>query len=170
MHDEMERARQTLHRLLDDADPADLRRRSNGTRWTNQQLLFHMLFGYLIVRRQRPLVLLFGRLPDPASRIFAAGLNAATKPFHLINYLGSVCGGTVLRPARIAGWMDRTIQALHQRLDTETDTDLGRVMHFPPAWDPYFADTMTLRVVYHYATQHFDHHCRQLILPSTTEP
>ena len=26
---------------------------SNGTRWTNRELLFHMLFGYLIVRTPR---------------------------------------------------------------------------------------------------------------------
>jgi hypothetical protein len=27
----------------------DLRRRRNGTRWTNRELLFHLLSGYLVV-------------------------------------------------------------------------------------------------------------------------
>ena len=38
-------------------------------------------------------------------------------------------------------------------------------MHFPVDWDPYFADRMTLADVYHYGTQHFDHHARQLTPP-----
>jgi hypothetical protein len=37
-------------------------------------------------------------------------------------------------------------------------------MHFPPAWDPYFQPTMSVLDVYHYGTQHFDHHKRQLTL------
>ena len=47
---EMEQARRDFRDLLAQADSASLRRQSDGTRWTNQQLLFHMLFGYLIVR------------------------------------------------------------------------------------------------------------------------
>ena len=38
------------------------------------------------------------------------------------------------------------------------DTDEGG------SWDPYFRDYMTLADVYHYATQHFDFHRRQLTL------
>jgi hypothetical protein len=49
VHDELERARIEFRELLDKASAASLRRRSSGTRWTNRQLLFHMLFGYLIV-------------------------------------------------------------------------------------------------------------------------
>ena len=39
------RAGRQLRDLVGGANPADLRRRSNGTRWTNEQLLFHMVFG-----------------------------------------------------------------------------------------------------------------------------
>ena len=49
IHDELERARTTFHDLVSQATPAELRRPTAGTRWTNQQLLFHMMFGYLIV-------------------------------------------------------------------------------------------------------------------------
>ena len=45
VREEMKQARQAFHRLLDHATVADLRRPSNGTRWTNELLLFHMLFG-----------------------------------------------------------------------------------------------------------------------------
>lgn len=46
IHDEMERSRATSHELLDEASASDLRRGSAGTRWNNDQLLFHMLFGF----------------------------------------------------------------------------------------------------------------------------
>ena len=71
------------------ATASDLRRRSDGTRWNNRQLLFHMLFGYMIVRRLLPLVRFFGRQPGRVSQTFATVLNSASKPFHLVNYLGS---------------------------------------------------------------------------------
>ena len=32
------------------------------------------------------------------------------------------------------------------------------------AWDPYFKTTMSVLEVYHFGTQHFDHHRRQLTL------
>lgn len=47
---ELEAARAEFHVLLASASPADLRRRRCGTRWTNQQLLFHMLFRCIMVR------------------------------------------------------------------------------------------------------------------------
>lgn len=42
---EMERARADFHQLLDSATSAELRAPTHGTKWTNEQLLFHMLFG-----------------------------------------------------------------------------------------------------------------------------
>ncbi|MHC6219574.1 hypothetical protein [Arthrobacter sp. MMS24-S77] len=43
------RACRELTRWLENATTSDLRRKSNGTRWTNEELLFHMVFGYMIV-------------------------------------------------------------------------------------------------------------------------
>lgn len=101
---EFDLACETFHALLRDAATSDLRPRSDGTRWNNRQLLFHMLFGYLIIRRLLPLVRFFGRQPGRVSPTFA----------------------------------------------------LQRRLHFPPGWDPFLRETMTLQDVYHYGTQHFD--------------
>ena len=162
--EEMEQARSSFRQLLTDASSASLQRRSNGTRWTNRQLLFHMLFGYLIVRTLLPLVRAFGRRPDDWSRRFAAALNAGRRPFHLINYLGSVGGGQVLPNRALIALMDRTIRGLQRTLAGATEETLALTMHFPPAWDPYFRDVMNVFDVYHYGTQHFEHHRRQLTL------
>ncbi len=164
VHEEMERARLTFHRLVSEASPADLRRATDGTRWNNEQLLFHMLFGYIVVRALLPLVRTFGRLPDGFGRAFARVLNAGTRPFDVVNYLGS-CGGALVFPtSRMTAKLDLVVAALHSQLDRETENALGRRMYFPTRWDPFFRDTMSLLEVYHFATQHFDFHARQLTL------
>jgi hypothetical protein len=65
---EMERARVDFHHLLDNATSAELRASTNGTKWTNDQLLFHMLFGYLLVNNLLILVKAFTRLPRRVSK------------------------------------------------------------------------------------------------------
>ena len=161
---ELDRVRADFRELLGTATVAELRQPSDGTKWTNEQLLFHMLFGYLLVRNLRLLVVVFARLPDGASRRFAAFLDAGTRPFHVINYLGSLGGARVLGYAGMERLMDRVITGLQTSLRRQSPASLDRGMHFPLGWDPYFKDRMTLRDVYHYPTQHYDHHRRQLTL------
>lgn len=165
VHAELERARQTFHELGRTASRADLDRRSDGTRWTNRQLLFHMLLGYLVVRTLLPLVRFLGRRPARVGRAFARLLDAGTRPFHVVNYLGACGGALVFRGDRLLRQVDRTITALHRRLDRESEASLALQMPFPEGWDPYFSDAMTVLDVYRYGTVHFDHHLRQLTLP-----
>jgi hypothetical protein len=168
IHAELDRSSATFHALVTGASPDVLARGTTGTRWTNQQLLFHMLFGYIVVRALLGLVRMFGRLPDGFSRVFAAALNAATGPFHTVNYLGSCGGGRVFRGQRLTTKFDKTIASLHRHIDEESEKTMTARMHFPVGWDPFFKDTMTLYDVYRYGTQHFDHHRRQLTMPSDT--
>jgi hypothetical protein len=167
IHAELERARAEFHELATYATAADLRRKSDGTAWSNRQLLFHMLFGYLVTRSLRVLVALVGRAPDGAQRGFARMLDATTPVFHRINYWGSCAGGAVISPARADAWLARVIASLHRRLDAESDSSLRRTMRFPVRWDPYFAERMSLADVYHYASLHFDHHRCQLTIDHT---
>src|ERR671939_207271 len=99
--DELDAARARLHELLTTADATALRRRTRGTRWTNHQLLFHMVLGYAVVRVLLPLVRLMGRLPAPVGRAWATLLDAAARPFHVVNYAGPVVAARLLTPARI---------------------------------------------------------------------
>lgn len=165
VHRELENARDEFHRLLAAATPADLGRPSDGTRWTNKQLLFHMLLGYLIMRALTLLIRLFDRLPNGAGRAFARLLNAATRPFDAVNYLGSRIGGTALSTRRMGIMFDHVIIKLHRRLDAETDDRLARGMHYPTRWDPFFRDYMTLADLYRFPTQHFEFHQCQLTVP-----
>jgi hypothetical protein len=161
---EMERVRADFRHLIDAATTAELRAGSDGTKWTNEQLLFHMLFGYLLVHNLLPLVKVLAALPRSVSRGFAAILNAGTRPFHVINYIGSLGGGRILGASGMERLMDRVIGRLQRRVTSANEDALSRGMHFPMGWDPYFRDYMTLREIYHYPRQHYDHHRRQLTL------
>lgn len=158
----LERVAADFHDLIAAATPAELRAPTNGTKWTNRQLLFHMLFGFLLVRALLVLVKSFGRLPAAVSRTVAAALNAGTRPFHVINYLSALPGGLVLRGHTMERLMDHTIGRLRARLAGESERTLALAMHFPVGWDPYFKDVMAVADVYYYPTQHYQHHRRQL--------
>ena len=165
---DLERARIEFHRLLAEAERHDAwAKPTRGTRWTNEQLLFHMVFGYMIVQRLLILVKVFSRLPDSVSHGFARLLNAATRPFDLINYYGSCAAAVVYNRRRMGAKMDRVIAALQHKLARESDDALRRGMHFPTRWDPFFTDYMTLEDVYRYPGRHFDFHARQLTLTAT---
>jgi hypothetical protein len=164
VRDELDRVRGTFARRVSEMTPADLRRPTNGTDWTNRELLFHMVFGYLVVRRLLPLVKALGHLPPHRSKPFAALLDASSRPFNFIHYLGSVGGGRALTPERMLRWLNSSSAKIERDMDRQDEASLRRGMHFPTRWDPYFKDFMTLADVYHYPTQHFDHHDRQLSL------
>lgn len=160
VYDELATSAATFHRLLDSMSPEDMRRPTNGTKWNNEELLFHMLFGYMITVRLIWIVKLFGLLPRPFSRLFAILLNALTGPFNLVNYLGSVIGAKVYN--RMGRKFDKTCALLRRKLAAESDRSLRCGMYFPTRWDPFFKKHMTLAGVYHYPTQHFTFHSKQL--------
>ena len=91
------------------------------TRWTNEQVLFHMVFGYMIVQRLLILVKVFGCLPDQVSRAFAGLLSAATRPFDVINYYGSCSAALVYNRRRMGAKIDRIIAALQRKLAREPE-------------------------------------------------
>jgi len=166
VYDGYERTRQTFHHLLQSATAADLARPTRGTRWTNGQLLWHMLFGYLIVRVLLMVMRLFGRLPRGVGKTFARLLNAATVPFDAVNYAGPIGAVKVWRPRWMGAAFDHVTASLERRLAAETEAGLARGMHYPTRWDPFFTDYMTLADLYRYPTRHFDFHQRQLTLES----
>jgi hypothetical protein len=153
-----------LHQLLAQATGDRLRAATDGTAWTNEELLFHMVFGFLVVRRLLPLVRLVSSLPPRVGRGFAALLDAGRVPFHWVNYMGSRGGALVFNHRRMGRLSDHTIAALERSLHSEPENRLHRGMPFPTSWDPYFQPYMTLADVYAYPVLHYRHHRAQLTL------
>ncbi|WP_125616368.1 DinB family protein [Specibacter cremeus] len=164
------RACHELDAYLQHATPAQLGAPSAGTRWTNEELLFHMVFGYMVVRVLLPLVRIVGRLPRSWARGFAHALNATTPAFDVVNYWGSVAAAKVYNRRRMLRKMETTTQALAGRLGRESAASLDRGMDFPTRWDPFFTPAMSLADVYAYPTLHFDFHARQLTLVAPGDP
>ena len=98
---ELEQARATFHALVQSAGEEELGQQSNGTRWTNQQLLFHIMFGHMLVRSLLILVKCFSRLPLSFSRVLARFLDVLAGPFKLVNYWGSCAGSRLYRDERM---------------------------------------------------------------------
>jgi hypothetical protein len=159
------RACTQLKATLERAREEELRQVSVGTRWTNEELLFHMVFGYMVVQALVPLVKIFGLLPPAVGRGFARLLNAGTRPFDVVNYWGSRAAARFFNRRRMAGKLERVTASLARRLSRESEHSLARTMAFPTSWDPFFAPVMTLADVYAYPTLHFDFHAQQLSLP-----
>lgn len=80
-------------------------------------------------------VRLCGRLPEGVTRIYAQILNAATPPFHVINYYGSCAAALVYNRRRMGAKMNRVIDELERSLARERDDTFSRGMHYPPGWD-----------------------------------
>jgi DinB superfamily len=161
---DLEGARIDLHHLVNIATDDDWSRPTSGTRWTNGQLLFHMVFGYMIVHKLLMLARIFAPLPPSISRGFARILNTATPSFDAINYHGSCLAAGVYHRRRMAAKLDRVINSLQRSLNRERDNAFRRGMYYPTRWDPYFREYMTLADIYCYPGQHYDHHRRQLTL------
>jgi hypothetical protein len=111
--------RHDLHHLLAAATPARLRGGTAGTRWSDQKLLFHMVFGFLIARRLLPLVRLMWIRRRGVGR--ARLLDAGQVPFHAVNHVGSCGGALVFQRTRLAWLGDRTIDALILSLEGARD-------------------------------------------------
>ncbi|WP_405132994.1 DinB family protein [Nocardia sp. NBC_01388] len=167
---DLERVRHDFHRLLAATGDEEWATRSNGTRWTNEELLFHMVFGYMIAQKLLVLMRLFGRLPAGPSRAYAGLLNATTRPFDVINFYGSRVAAKVYNRRRMGAKLDRVIGSMQRSLRQQTDADFARGMHYPNRWDPYFHEYMTLTDIYRYPGQHYDHHRNQLTINGTRQP
>lgn len=151
-------------RLFAGADADQLDAPSNGTRWTNRQLLFHMWFGQRIARTFIPLIGGFSRLPPAASRTWSRILTAATRPYDWINYAASAAGGRVVRPGTIRKWMRRDTAWLLRWAEAASAVDLARGMSVPTSWDPYFLPWMNRADLLNWAPKHYRHHRAQLTL------
>ncbi|BCT75153.1 hypothetical protein SCMU_09950 [Sinomonas cyclohexanicum] len=137
---------------------------TRGTRWTNRQLLFHMVLGQNIALTSIPLFGAFSRLPPAASRAWSAALEACTGPYDWVNWAGAVAGARVLGVGAMGRMMDRTTRVIVNWYDRAGPGALARGMSVPPSWDPYFSDWMDRRGILEWAPKHYRHHRGQLTL------
>lgn len=161
---ELEWMRDDFDQLVSNATPGFLAAPSNGTKWTNRELLFHLWFGQRIARAFLPIIGVFSRLPPGASRAWARLLTAATEPYEWINYVASAAAGRIVPVETVRAWMRHDTGMLIRWADRATPTDLARGMSVPQSWDPYFLPWMSRGDLLAWAPKHYRHHRGQLSL------
>jgi hypothetical protein len=140
------------------------RKHSHNPGWVNGEILFHMVFGFILLITLIPMVRLWSYLPGGFSKVFAAILNASTGIFNVINGAGPRLAGRVLNPVslgRLADFVYAQNSRMIQRIKAD---DWQRGMYFPYRWDSMFSEYMTIEQVFRYVVTHFNFHRGQLAL------
>lgn len=159
---ELESTRADFQGLLHTFSEEEWRRQSRNPGWTNGQILFHMTFGFMILRSLIPLVRVFGKLPKQYSKLFRHALDVSTPLFNRVNAFGARGGGTIFDRRRLGKRFESTYRSLLRILDTIGDDEWDKGMYYPTRWDPLFDEYMTLEKLFHYPIIHFRFHRDQL--------
>ena len=159
---DLELARQEFHTLVSSIPDQAWTQPSRNAGWNNDQLVFHILLGFILVQPLSFVLIFFGHLPDVCSQIFAGILNLATPLFNLINKIGPRFAARWLGRAGIVRKFDQISDALVKQLDHSKPGHWVLSMRYPTRWDPRFKDDMHLEEVFRYAIAHLHHHSAQI--------
>jgi hypothetical protein len=160
---DLELARQEFHTLIDSIPEQAWTLQSRNSGWTNGQVLFHILLGFIVVRTLAGLHILFGQLPVVCSKVFAGILNLATPLFNRINAIGPRGGARWLGRKGIIRRFDQVHSALLKQIDRFQPRHWSLAMHYPTRWDPpRFRTAMSLEDLYRYPIAHLRHHRTQV--------
>lgn len=162
IRNEFEVTREEYHSLLKSFSENDLKRRSNNQGWTNKEVLFHILLGFIVVTLLFPMVKLFAKLPNTYSKIFASMLNASTPIFNFLNAFGARIGGKIFSVSALDKKFSQTIDNLLRKLETVKEEEWEKGMYFPHKWDGLFDEYMTNEKLFHYPVSHFKFHLKQI--------
>lgn len=135
---------------------------SHNPGWTNGQLLFHVMLGFILVPLLARLLVWLGRLPGVWSRTFARVLNLSTPVFNRVNAIGPRAGARLLGKAGVLRQFDRAHARILARLDRVRAGDWSLTMPYPTRWDPRFRSDMRLEDLFQYPIDHLRHHRAQL--------
>ena len=155
-----------FHDLLGSLSDADLRQPSRNPGWTNGEVLWHIVFGFVILAALAPLVRFWGRVPRRYSKRFARLLNHATGLLNQVNAWGARGGARVFTRRRIGRRFDRAYAAVLRLVETAGDDEWALGMHYPTRWDHLFHDYMTLEDICRYPIAHFNFHLGQIVAPA----
>jgi len=135
---------------------------SHNPGWTNGQLLFHVLLGFILVLPLASILVFFGHLPAACSRLFAGVLNFSAPLFNRINAVGPRAGARLLGRPGVTRKFDQMHGAILARLDRVRAQDWALAMHYPTRWDPRFQTPMRLENLFRYPVDHLRYHRSQL--------
>jgi DinB superfamily len=162
LRSQLEAAREEFHSMVAVVSEQGWAAPSKNPGWTNGQVLFHVLLGFILVLPLARLLVFFGHLPPVFGRIFARVLNFSTPLFHWVNALGPRAAARVLGRARVVRKFDATYRAILARLERVRPNQWALTMPYPTRWDPHFRTDMHLEDLFSYPVAHLRHHREQV--------
>jgi hypothetical protein len=162
LRSDLEAAQQEFYDMVASISEQSWAKPSDNPGWTNGQLLFHVLLGFILVLPLAGIMVFFGHLPAVCSRIFAAILNFSTPLFNRINAVGPRAGASLVGRAGLINRFDQVHGAILERLDRVRPGDWPLAMHYPTRWDPRFKTPMHIEDLFRYPVEHLRHHRHQL--------
>jgi Mycothiol maleylpyruvate isomerase N-terminal domain len=96
LRSDLEAARGEFHAMVASISEREWTEPSQNPGWTNGQVVFHILLGFILVVPLSRLLVFFDCLPAPCSRIFAGILNLSTPLFNRIDAMGPRAGARLL--------------------------------------------------------------------------
>lgn len=155
-------ASRDFHVLLDSLGEDDWDKPSRNPAWTNGQVVYHMLFAFMLVPSLFWMIRFWSRLPHGYSRCFARLLDFSTPLFNRVNALGPRGQARVFGRRRAAGIFDRVMRSILRKVASLSGDRWSAGMHYPRRWDPRFGDFMTFEDLLLYPAAHFRGHLRHL--------
>ena len=162
LRSELEAARDEFHAMVEAIPEHAWIQPSHNRGWTNGQVLFHVLLGFLLVSPLVRLLVIFGHLPQIVGRFFAGLLNLSTPIFHWVNALGPRGAARALGRDGVIRRFDRVHRVILTRLDETREEQWDLTMPYPTRWDPRFRSGMRLEDLFRYPVLHLRHHRAQL--------
>jgi len=151
-----------FHALLDSLSQEDWDNPSRNPAWTNGQLVYHMLFAFMLIPSLFWMIRFWSRLPGWASRGFAAVLNFSTPLFDRVNALGPRGQERLFGRERASRLLDRRLDSIDRKARSLRPDRWQAGMHYPRRWDPAFGDFMTYADLFAYPGAHFRKHLGQM--------
>jgi hypothetical protein len=137
-------AHEQFHAMADAVSEQSWNEPSNNRGWTNGQLLFHILLGFILVPLLARLLIFAGHLPRVYSRSFSGVLNFSTPLFNRVNAVGPRVAARILGREGTIRKFDRVHAQTIARLERIRPSEWSLTMHFPTRWDPRFREDMRL--------------------------
>jgi hypothetical protein len=158
----LDQARTDFHELLGSLSDEDLKRQSKNEGWTNGEILFHIMFAFLLILTLVPMIRFWSRLPKRYSKVFANILNFSTVPFNWINGFAPRVGAKVFTRSRFDRMFDKVYARLIKLLVSVKDNEWNSGMYYPDKWEPLFDEFMTLERLFYYPIRHLEFHIGQI--------
>src|SRR5262245_30952366 len=131
IRDELEATGGQFHALFGSLSAADWDEPSRNRAWTNGQLIFHMLFAFMLIPSLFRLVRFWSHLPDRYSRALARVLALSTPLFNRVNALGPRGQAAIFGRRRAESIYDSVHRSMLRKVDSIVDDDWGRGMNYP---------------------------------------